>query len=37
LIEFCKSTNIIESFGLINVSFEDSQEFKKLVEAVTFN
>ncbi len=24
LIEFCKSTNIIESFGLIKVSFEDS-------------
>mmetsp|Transcript_5920 Transcript_5920/g.9661 ORF Transcript_5920/g.9661 Transcript_5920/m.9661 type:complete len:294 (+) Transcript_5920:103-984(+) len=37
LIEFCKTTSIIESLGIIKVSFEDSQDFKRLVEAVSFN
>ena len=37
LIEFCKTTSIIESLGLIKVSFDDGQDFKRLVEAVSFN
>ena len=37
LIEFCKSTAIIESLGLMKVSFDDGQDFKRLVEAVSFN
>jgi len=37
LIEFCKTTSIIESLGIIKVTFEDSQDFKRLVEAVSFN
>jgi hypothetical protein len=37
LINFCKRTNIVESLGLINVSFDDGQDFKRLVEAVSFN
>lgn len=36
---FCRTTSIIESLGLIRVSFSDggSQDFKHLVEAVSFN
>jgi hypothetical protein len=37
LIDFCRSTNIIESLGLIKVTFEDGQDFKRLVEAVSSN
>lgn len=37
LIEFCKSTNIIESLALFKTTFDDGQDFKKLVEAVSFN
>jgi hypothetical protein len=37
LIDFCRSTNIIESLGLIKVTFEDGQDFKRLVEAVSAN
>lgn len=37
LIDFCKSTSIIESLALSKVSFDDGQDFKRLVEAVSYN
>jgi hypothetical protein len=37
LIEFCRSTSILESLSIIKVNFEDAQDFKKLVEAISFN
>ena len=37
LIDFCKTTAIIESLGLCKVIFDDGQDFKKLVEAVSIN
>ena len=39
LKSFCRTTNSIESLGLIRVSFSDggAQDFKHLVEAVSYN
>ena len=37
LIDFCQSTNIIESLGLVKISFDDGQDFKRLVEAIQAN
>ena len=37
LIEFCKTTDIIESLGLVKTTFDDTQDFKRLVEAVQLN
>ena len=37
LIEFCKTTTIIESLHLVKTSFDDGQDFKRLVEAVSYN
>ena len=37
LIEFCKTTNIIESLSLFKTTFDDGQDFKRLVEAISFN
>lgn len=34
LIEFCKTTEIIESLGLVKVTFDDTKDFKTLVESV---
>ena len=37
LIEFCKNESCIESLQLFKTTFDDGQDFKKLVEAVSFN
>ena len=37
LIEFCQTTSIIESLGLVKTTFDNTQDFKRLVEAVQMN
>ena len=37
LIDFVKNTSILDSLGLHKMKFDDVQDFKKLIDAVSFN
>jgi len=37
LIDFVKNTSILDSLGLHKMKFDDIQDFKKLLDAASFN